>query len=760
MSTRQTKRNLQKMRAIPAILRVGLFAVFLVTGACMPDKNPTLESYNIAWDTPSENSSESMPCGGGDIGLNVWVENGDILFYIARSGTFDENNSLLKLGRVRMRFSPNPFEGTGFRQELLLEKGQIQISGSDNSLVANLKIWVDIHRPVIHAEMDCNKKIQAEVIYENWRDKDFLMRNRESLENSYKWAAPDSLYKRADNIDFTPEGVQFYHRNQSTTIFDVTVRQQGLDTIKHLMYNPLHNLTFGGLLRGSNLEPAGTLKGKYQDTEFTGWKLESKLEAREHNIEIFLHTEQASNQEEWHKGLLETINDAENSGKKAYRETIEWWERYWERSYIFIGTDDPDPSSKSWQVGRNYQLFRYMLACNAKGKWPTKFNGGLFTFDPVYTREEWDFSPDFRNWGGGTFTAQNQRLVYFPMLKSGDFAMMRPQFDFYLRNLGNAEIRSRIYWGHEGACFTEQIENFGLPNSAEYGWERPEGMDPGMQNNAWLEYQWDTSLEICLMILQMNKYKGRDISNYLPLIESCLTFFDEHYRFLARQRGDPELIDGKLVLYPGSACETYKATLNATPTVAGLQQVLMSLLELPEGKLDPDNREHWNKMLQTIPTIPLREIEGRKVISPAETWERIQNTEAPQLYPVFPWRIYGLDKPGLETAINTWKFDPDVLRFRDHISWKQYGIFAACLGLSEEAAEETIKKLQNSERRFPAFWGPGFDWVPDHNWGGSGMIGLQDMLMQVNGDEIMLFPAWPSGLGCSFQIACPREHDC
>lgn len=39
-----------------------------------------------------------MPCGGGDIGMNVWVEEGDVLFYLSRSGTFDENNCLLKQG--------------------------------------------------------------------------------------------------------------------------------------------------------------------------------------------------------------------------------------------------------------------------------------------------------------------------------------------------------------------------------------------------------------------------------------------------------------------------------------------------------------------------------------------------------------------------------------------------------------------------------------------------------------------------------------
>ena len=72
---------------------------------------------NLVWNSPGNNSSESMPCGGGDIGLNVWVEKGDLLFYISRSGTFDENNTMLKLGRIRIRFSPNPFlHADDFRQ--------------------------------------------------------------------------------------------------------------------------------------------------------------------------------------------------------------------------------------------------------------------------------------------------------------------------------------------------------------------------------------------------------------------------------------------------------------------------------------------------------------------------------------------------------------------------------------------------------------------------------------------------------------------
>ena len=72
---------------------------------------------------------KSMPLGGGDIGANVWVEKGDLYFYFSRSGTFDEHNTLLKLGRVKVSLSPNPFKDSeGFQQELVLKDGCINIS--------------------------------------------------------------------------------------------------------------------------------------------------------------------------------------------------------------------------------------------------------------------------------------------------------------------------------------------------------------------------------------------------------------------------------------------------------------------------------------------------------------------------------------------------------------------------------------------------------------------------------------------------------
>ena len=75
-----------------------------------------LDQYNVTWNTPSRDSSGSMPLGNGDIGINVWVEeSGDVVLLIGKGDAWDENCSLLKLGRIRLKVSPlslTPFQQT------------------------------------------------------------------------------------------------------------------------------------------------------------------------------------------------------------------------------------------------------------------------------------------------------------------------------------------------------------------------------------------------------------------------------------------------------------------------------------------------------------------------------------------------------------------------------------------------------------------------------------------------------------------------
>ncbi|MCR5699458.1 MAG: DUF5703 domain-containing protein, partial [Treponemataceae bacterium] len=408
------------------------------------------------WTTPSHNSTESMPVGGGNIGMNVWVDSltNQVLCYVSQSGWFDENNTLLKAGLLRITwdgpqtfYAPefNPF----FEQRLCLSEGHQLIRFAESEL----QIWVDVWKPIIHIEADA--PIQVE--YVSWRQQDNPLNRSNCQQSSWKWIVPQGTVTYADHIlREAGENILFWHQNRDTTVFDYTVHQQQLDAYHNQLYNPLKGRIFGGHLKQHNPEHYTLTLCNAQYNTGT----------------------RAQQWEAWHQQLLDIENSINPDNDR--KETQRWWNLYWHHSFIEAGQHCSD--SVRLMV-RNYNLFRYLIGCNAhpsnKGeRWPTKFNGGLFTFHPLdadpsllETEQETPgtFTPDYRKWGGGTHTAQNQRLVYWPLLQTGNYDALHAQFDYYLRLLPTAQLRSQHYWGIEGACFCEQLENFGLPNPAEYG---------------------------------------------------------------------------------------------------------------------------------------------------------------------------------------------------------------------------------------------------------------------------------------------------
>jgi hypothetical protein len=91
--------------------------------------------------------------------------------------------------------------------------------------------------------------------------------------------------------------------------------------------------------------------------------------------------------------------------------------------------------------------------------------------------------------------------------------------------------------------------------------------------------------------------------------------------------------------------------------------------------------------------------------------------------------------------------------------WEQGPIFAARVGLTNEAAAQVASRFgtKHTGSRFPAMWGPNYDWIPDQDHGGVCMIALQQMLLQTDGDRILLFPAWPATWDVSFNIHAPGQ---
>ncbi len=735
-----------------------------------------LEQYNVAWTSQSKNAGESMPVSGGDIGLNVWVENDELLVYVGRAGYRDENGALLKPGRVRIELRPNPFSNGAFRQELRLREGYMLVNGElpDGTPVA-MRVWVEVARPIVHVDIKSDEPVTAGATYESWRTEtielpnDYSKHDRRAMCMINYDAYPGKVFLYKDDIRADEKLVRFHHRVDNTKdSFNFQVKQQRLESVRDQLVNPLKNLVWGGALVGDNFVLAGRASGTYADCPFEGWKYVSPTPAKSHRIRVALHIDQLREQDAWDTSLQGLIDLSPEDDAHAWEANQTWWAEFWNRSRLVINSGRGE-QDVGWRLGRNYQLFRYMLASNVNGREPTLFNGGLFTFDPLFVngKKGPGYTPDHRQWGAA-FTAQNQRLVYRPMLKTGDFDLMPSGFSFYLNGLPNAMARVRHYWRHDGCCFEEQSAITGLPGACQYGFfegggrGRPKNFEVGVQVNRAGGKVYEEQLDWSWLMLQYHQFSGADLAAYLPFIEQSVIFYDEHYRYRSKQLTANELDEnGKLAIYPANTLEHHVDARNPTSVIAGLRRVLSELVNLSEEYTSPDRKQRWQTILDRLPEMPTGDSDkfGGKYLKPAEEHNH-QSWHCPEMFPLFPYELYGLGLPDLGLMKRTSLATGDD-RYKT-IAWEQANIHAARLGETELAKKLNAKKMDNGPYRFPAFWPHTIDWAPDHNWGGSGMIGMQEMLMQTHSapgewGRVRLLPAWPKDWDVDFKLHAPHQ---
>jgi hypothetical protein len=82
---------------------------------------------------------------------------------------------------------------------------------------------------------------------------------------------------------------------------------------------------------------------------------------------------------------------------------------------------------------------------------------------------------------------------------------------------------------------------------------------------------------------------------------------------------------------------------------------------------------------------------------------------------VFPFRQIAVGKPNLELGVEALNRRLDKGAF----GWRQDDIFMAWLGETAQARNYVVTRarLKHLESRFPAFWGPNYDWIPDQDHG-------------------------------------------
>ena len=403
-------------------------------------------------------------------------------------------------------------------------------------------------------------------------------------------------------------------------------------------------------------------------------------------------------------------------------------------------------------ITSRYAAQRYLIGCTARGRLPTRFNGSLFTLTH-------NGDPDYRRWGHG-YWWQNTRLTYYPMFAAGDLDMIQPLFRMYLSLLDFSVKRTRRYLNHGGAYIPECIQPWGdhflqvysADGNLKYEECAWKDRKDKLQRSGWHKYEWLCQLELSLMMLDYRAYTCNDDwfkTKALPAIREYVRHFDEHYGLDA---------NGRYLMNPAQAAETWWDCTNPMTEVAGLMRVTDLLLALPDNLLPAEDRVFFAKVRSRIPDIPTRKLEdGGIVFAPAEKFAGKRNCETPELYCVFPFRLCSFEKPNAEIGRRTYR---DGRFDKLYHGWAQDELNAAYLGMTEEARKHIATRALThvkKEYRWPAYWGPNFNWCPDQDEGGVFQNTIQSMLMQVEGDKIFLLPAWPKEWNCDFKLHAPRN---
>ena len=250
----------------------------------------------VTWhdaDWPAELGT--MPLGNGDVSANAWVERdtGDLLVYLAKSDAFDINALPIKVGRLRLSFSPplwTPATGRNgsWAQTLTVANGTVSIQGDTGYSV---HVVVDANAPVLRVSADRPAGLALHAALElvhapsNWyrnisRPYHDLSRLPDSPLGPFNASAPNTnangfgaycleRFLEPDTVVGAAElsgcavsdevslqdSVVWYHRNIDTapahgvpTYYENVMRTQGLDP--HAFPDPLLGRTFGAAMGG------------------------------------------------------------------------------------------------------------------------------------------------------------------------------------------------------------------------------------------------------------------------------------------------------------------------------------------------------------------------------------------------------------------------------------------------------------------------------------------------------------------------------
>jgi hypothetical protein len=717
-----------------------------------------------------------MPLGNGDIGLNVWTEpeSGSLMFYVSKVDAFDGRGLLPKLGKLRLTLTPNPFAfGNRFRQELKLTDGVIEIESGAGAAKTSIRLWVDANRPVIRVTVQASVPVDAMIAADWVRARPYGVSGPDAADQANSRLPGLKLDDQQDRL------VWAFRNNASTWKAQLIAQKQ--QEFAEKAHDPLLNLTSGCLVKGP-----GFVRAQAADS------LQLKEKSRTFDFSVHVLGCQTDKASEWFSRIEKQAVESEKVDPAAsFAAHREWWHSFWARSYISVEVcgDKPvrldgyrftqypetfheyvkgqvlDPATNALQLTQRYALERFLQACAGRSSVPPPFNGSIFTMDmPIGTHafirpREKASDANSRDWGLLPFFWQNTRHPGWSMLTRGDYDTMMPSFRLIRDSLDLSKDRARQWFGHDGAFMPEGII--------------PGGVSVFTQFPGHLTYHWLGTIEMTTMMCDY--FEHTQDQNFLkeillPCADEFIKFYELHF---PKREGN-----GRMIMEPAGVAETYQPVTNPVTEVSGLRYLVEKLLSFDQTLVGETRRAYWKKMLEILPAVPSRTVNGLRLLAPGETYKGRLICETPELYAVWPFRQawLGSDPEALACARQSFHVrqisldgTPDSQSWETG-GWQSAPIWAAALGLPREAARlvtinfddrfpniapnpKMVPPVPGHPRaRFPGFWETKMDYTPDNDHGAVSVNALQSMVLQNDGRRIFLLPAWPEDWDVSFKL--------
>ena len=660
-----------------------------------------IADYNFRYTGRMTDAMKSLPVGNGVFGANVWLDGAGVLHLLfSRTDSWSELGRLLKTAHITVE--------AGFSDsaefDLDIYRGVLTVSGGKGRYT----IFADDVSKGIFLKAELTSPAVPAVRIENYRSKPIR-----PTDSSNCTADDCSIPESADTVTRTRGGgIAQIHRN-GESCYEFMLKKQEMEFWSGKQRDPLLGWTFGTAVYSDGLTPCGD-------------RLTCGEKTRGFTLSVYSDAAFTCSADEIAMRLDGLY--AENGGwsEEKLNSTEEAWKSFWSRSYILIGGSETAES-----VTRALLYQRYMVRCADRGSMPIKFNGSIFV---SYETDGVTGNYDSRRWGG-PYWIQNTRLIYWYLLMMGDYRSMTPLIDMYLDMMPISEAHVRAHFGHSGIHIYETAAFFGLARDCDYG-DHSEGACAryGEMTNRYIRYHFEGMLELSYMMLKYLDRSG-DGSRRGRIFDFCLNtlrFFDGHFGTLG----------GKLLLCPVSALETWQYCADDAPDIAGLKAVCGHIGRTEDAPAEL--RGFAANLTEKLPDIPS---DGEKLLPCAEKIEKVpRNSENPELYPVFPFELYGVGRPDIDLPINAY----NARSFRHDGGWSQDPIDAAMLGLVDEAVRHLSRESLMTDKNalFPAMWGPNFDETPDQDHGSVICITAAAMLIQGN----TVFPCWPKDWDVEFRL--------